>query len=148
MMTSRTPERRGRLRGDFFIDSKRCNISEELLLPVSHSAAFVPPFFVVKTDYVEQSVNNEGENSLVEGNARCIRLFMCPFERDYNITDHFTRENRCIRSMGGQVRALPGEVCKVGKGDYVCGPVSSEELPVELLYLPVADEQDAYVPIL
>ena len=148
MTTSRTPERRGRLKGDFFIDSKRCNISEEFLLPVSHSAAFVPPLFVVKTDYVEQSVNNEGEDPLVERNTRCIRLFTRSFERDYNIADHFTREIRCIRPMAARGAALPGEICEIGKRDNVCGPVSSEELPVEFLYLSVADEQDAYIPIL
>ena len=95
---------------------------------------------MIETEYMEQPVDDQGEEPLMKRDGHMLRLHGGPLKRDYNITDHFTREfPRPCR---------PVELCRseIGEGDHVGGPVPSEELVVEYLYLPVADKQDAYIP--
>ena len=85
-------------------------------------------------------MNYEGEEPLVKGDLQGVRFFPGLFKRDYNIADHFTRHFPA---------AIPGHglLLHVGKGDYVCGLIFTEELLVQLPYLCVVDKQDAYIPI-
>jgi len=127
---------------------------EKLLLPVSHFAAFTGPLLMVVTDYMEQPMNNQGQNSFVKGDAGRLCFLAGPFKRDYNIAYQFTREIRVLRPAAvrgrgsGRRDTIARNAFKIGKGYDVGRLVPSEELPVELPYLPVIDKEDAYVPIL
>ncbi len=58
---------------------------------------------MVETQNVKHAVYDKGKYPLIKGHSCLIRFFLCPFERDYNITDDSTRKIGPARLRPGQI---------------------------------------------
>jgi hypothetical protein len=87
---------------------------------------------MVEAQNMKYAVYDKGKYPLIKGYPRLFRLFFCPFERDYNITDDCTREIGPIRRLG-----------EIGEGNDVCRPVFPEEFLIQVRNLFIVYKENA-----
>jgi hypothetical protein len=109
----------------------REDIGKQPLFPILHAPGLRGAGLVVESEHVEKPVDDEGEETLVQGYPGSLRLLFRPFHRDYQIAQDFARE-----TIG------------IGEGDDVGGAVPPEKLLVVPPDFLVVREEDAEVSIL
>ena len=109
----------------------REDIGKQTLFPIPHTPGLRGAGLVVEPEHVEKPVDDEGEETLVQGYPGSFGLLFRPFHRDYQIAQDFTRE-----TIG------------IGEGDDVGGAVPPEKFLVVSPDLLVVREKDAEVSIL
>jgi hypothetical protein len=124
----RTPDAAARLRDQFRVDIVSVDEDEQFLFPVLHTACLGPPLFVVVAHDVGKPVNDELNQSFVKEKAGTVSFFLCPFDRDNDITENFG------------LKAV-----KIGERDYVGRVVFPETLSVQFGYPSVVGEKNAEV---
>ena len=118
------------LAGDLFILRKCFNISQKLVLSVPHPPCLCA-LFMIKSEHVEQSVDDKGNESFVERQTCLQGLFLRLFHRDDQVSEYLTLKT-----------------IQVGKRDHVGGSVFAEIFQVKGRNLFVIRQKDIEVSIL